>query len=195
MRILGVYGSPRPAGNTDLMMDAFLEGAASAGGAVDRVYVRDLNVEGCLGCGHCDSRGVCFQKDDMQALYPILESVPRLVVASPIYFYGITGQLKLVVDRSQASFMKRELAQKDEQFSSPIAGGSARRGFFLAAGATRGKRLFECSALTMRYFFDALGMPYAGELLFREVDAKGAIRDVPGALHDCFEAGRGFLRA
>ena len=194
MRILGLYGSPRPAGNTDLMMDAFLEGAASAGGAVDRVYVRDLNVEGCLGCGHCDAGGVCFQKDDMQSLYPVLESVPRLVVASPIYFYGVTGQLKLLIDRSQASFMKQELARRDEQSSSADAGGSTRNAFLLAAGATRGKRLFECAALTMRYFFDALGMSYAGELLFREVDEKGAIRDVPGALQDCFEAGRDFMR-
>jgi len=194
MQILGLYGSPRRAGNTDLMMDAFLEGAASSGGTAERVYVRDLNVEGCLGCGHCDARGVCIQKDDMQSLYPLLETVPRLVVASPIYFYGVTGQLKLLIDRSQASFMKQKLTEKDGAASSADAGGPKRSGFLLAAGATRGKRLFECATLTMYYFFEALDVAYGGDLLFREVDEKGAIRDVPKALQDCFEAGRDFMR-
>lgn len=191
MQILGIYGSPRKAGNTDLMLDAFLDGASGGGAEVSRIYVRDLDIRGCLGCGHCDKKGVCIQRDDMLKVYPLLEAARHIVVSSPIYFYGVTGQLKLLIDRAQAPFMKRELARQK--------GGSRgelhlRRGFVLLAGATRGKRLFECSTLTMRYFFDALGVEYAGELCFREVDERGAIRHHPTALAECRQAGRNFIK-
>jgi multimeric flavodoxin WrbA len=188
--LLGIYGSPRKAGNTDLMLHAFLEGAKAAGNEVIRLYVRDLEIRGCLGCGHCDRTGTCIQKDDMQQVYPLLEQADQIVVASPIYFYGITAQLKLLVDRTQALYMKRELAKKEGNITREE---STRKGFLLLAGATRGKRLFECSILTVRYFFDALGVPYSGELCFKEVDERGAVLEHPGALEECRMAGTKFV--
>ena len=188
--VLGIYGSPRKTGNTDLMLDAFLDGAGAAGDEIHRLYVRELEIRGCLGCGHCDKTGVCIQKDDMQLVYPLLEQAHRIVVASPIYFYGITGQLKLLVDRAQAPYMKRELAAK-KMDAAPE--GSRRKGFLLLAGATRGKRLFECSMLTVRYFFDALGVSPSGELCFKEIEERGAILQHPAAIAECRQAGRDFV--
>jgi NAD(P)H-dependent FMN reductase len=190
MMVVGIYGSPRKAGNTDLMLDAFLKGAEAAGSEINKVYARDLEIRGCLGCGHCDKAGICIQKDDMQRLYPLLEQAPRIVVASPIYFYGITAQLKLLVDRAQAPYMKRELAEKEGK---AVTGGSKRKGFLLLAGATRGKRLFECSILTIKYFFDALGVDYSGELCFKEIDERGAVLQHPEAIEQCRMAGRNFV--
>ncbi len=190
MMVVGIYGSPRKRGNTDLMLDAFLAGAEEAGGEIVRIYVRDLDINGCLGCGHCDKAGVCIQKDDMQEVYPFLEKAERIVAASPIYFYGITAQLKLLVDRAQAPFMKRELAGKAGKM---ISESPARKGFLLLAGATRGKRLFECSVLMMKYFFDALGVQYSGELCFKEIDERGAILQHPKAIAECREAGKDFV--
>jgi NAD(P)H-dependent FMN reductase len=190
MKVMGIYGSPRKAGNTDLMLDAFLEGAQEAGGEVSRVYVRDLEIRGCLGCGHCDKTGICIQKDDMQQVYPLLEEAQRIVVASPIYFYSVTAQLKLLVDRTQAPYMKRELSRKGGEIARE---GSNRNGFLLLAGATRGKRLFECSVLTMKYFFDALGFHYWGELCFKEVDERRAILQHPKAIEECRQAGTNFV--
>jgi multimeric flavodoxin WrbA len=190
MMVVGIYGSPRKAGNTDLMLDAFLEGAQAAGGNVDRIYARDLDIRGCLGCGHCDKAGICIQKDDMQRVYPLLEEAQRIVVASPVYFYGITAQLKLLVDRAQAPYMKRELAAKAGQI---IPEGPTRKGFLLLAGATRGKRLFECSVLTVKYFFDALGVHPSGELCFKEIEERGAILQHPSAIEECRTAGRDFV--
>ena len=188
--VLGIYGSPRKAGNTDLMLDAFLEGAEAAGGEINKLYVRELEIRGCLGCGHCDKAGECIQKDDMQIVYPLLEQAQRIVVASPIYFYGITGQLKLLVDRAQALYMKRELARKAGQV---VPEGPNGKGFLLLAGATRGKRLFECSMLTVKYFFDALGVDYSGELCYKEIEERGAILRHPKAIDACREAGRDFF--
>ncbi len=190
MTVLGIYGSPRKAGNTDLMLDAFLEGAKTAGCEIDKLYVRQMEIRGCLGCGHCDKAGVCIQKDDMQRVYPLLEETPLIVVASPVYFYGITAQLKLLVDRSQALYMKRELARREGK---PVADGFKRKGCLLLAGATRGKRLFECSILTIKYFFDALDVHYSGDLCFKEIDERGAILKQPGAVEECRRAGEDFV--
>jgi multimeric flavodoxin WrbA len=189
MRMLGIYGSPRKNGNTDLMLDAFLEGAAEGGGVIERLYVRDSDVRGCLGCGHCDRAGSCIQKDDMVDIYPLLDSADRIVIAAPIYFYGVPGQLKLLIDRSQAPFMKMQIqkAEVEAAQSNPN-----RRGFLLSAGATRGKRVFECAILSVKYFFDALGIEYAGDLCFREIDERGAIKLHATALDDCRTAGREF---
>lgn len=188
MLVLGIYGSPRKAGNTDCMLDAFLEGVGEAGAQIRRIYVRNLKMNGCIGCGECDETGVCSQQDDMTALYPLLESAPRIVVASPVYFYGVSGQLKLLIDRSQALYMRRERDRRQ------LAGTGVddRGGFLLSSGATRGKRLFECLTLTVKYFFDAVGVAYGGELCYREVEEKGDIARHPSALEECRRAGRDF---
>jgi multimeric flavodoxin WrbA len=190
MLVLGIYGSPRKKGNTDLMLDAFLDGAAAEGAAIERIYVRDLAIQGCLACGYCDEKGVCVQKDGMTEVYPLLERAERIVVTSPVYFYGVTGQLKLLIDRSQASFMKWQIVKKEQ---GTAAEGPARKGFLLSAGATKGKRLFECTVLTVRYFFDALNMEYAGDLCFKEIEEKAAINEHPSALEECRRAGREFV--
>lgn len=191
MRLLAVYGSPRKNGNTDLMMDSFIEGALSAGDIeLQKVYIRDLRISGCQSCGYCEEHGVCVQQDDMQKVYPSLDTAEKIVIASPIYFYGISGQAKLFVDRSQALFM-RKYKKKAEDHPQPAR--AERKGFFLCAGATRGKRLFDCPVLTVRYFFDAIDVEYGGHLCFREIDEKGAIRRHPTALADCRNEGAAFV--
>ena len=191
MLLLAIYGSPRKNGNTDLMTDSFIDGALSAAKIdVERIYIRDLGISGCLACGYCDKHGVCVQRDDMRESYPLLEKAERIVVASPIYFYGISGQAKLFVDRSQALFMRKQLNRSEGRLvSAPVA----RKGFFLCAGATKGKRLFDCPVLTARYFFDAVDVEYEGELCVRDLDEKGAVRNHPSALEDCRLQGAAFV--
>ncbi len=101
MRILVLNGSPRPNGNTKGMIEAFQEGAVSAGHHVDVVDVCRLKIGGCLACEYCHTKGhgECVQKDDMQQVYVLLDKAEMLVIASPIYYHGITGQLKCVLDR------------------------------------------------------------------------------------------------
>ncbi len=101
MQILVLNGSPRPNGNTKGMIEAFREGTVSAGHHVDVVDVCQLKISGCLACEYCHTkeRGACVQKDDMQQIYDLLNSAEMLVIASPIYYHGITGQLKCVLDR------------------------------------------------------------------------------------------------
>lgn len=101
MRILVLNGSPRPEGNTKQMVDAFREGAASTGHKVDVVDVCRKKIAGCLACEYCHTKGngVCVQKDDMQEVYSLLGEADMLVIASPIYYHGFSGQLKCTLDR------------------------------------------------------------------------------------------------
>ncbi len=104
MKILILNGSPRPQGNTRKMADAFRKGAESSGHQVDIVDVCRKKIAGCLACEYCHTkgRGECVQKDDMQEVYALLQEAEMLVIASPIYYHGITGQLKCVLDRFYA---------------------------------------------------------------------------------------------
>jgi len=191
MLLLAIFGSPRKDGNTDLMMNSFLDGALSDPSVeVQRIYVRELMISGCQSCGYCDEHGVCVQQDDMQKVYPFFDTAERIVIASPIYFYGLSGQAKLLVDRSQATYMRK---YKEKSQGHAPAGAAARKGFFLCAGATRGKRLFDCPGLTVKYFFDAIDVEYAGEVCFREIDQKGAILRHPTAIEECRQAGMAFV--
>lgn len=101
MRVLVLNGSPRPKGNTKKMIDAFTEGAAGSGHHVDVVDVCKKKISGCLACEYCHTKGkgACVQKDDMQEVYELLGKADMLVIASPIYYHGISGQLKCVIDR------------------------------------------------------------------------------------------------
>lgn len=101
MKILVMNGSPRPKGNTSQMIGAFREGAEAAGHTVNVVDVCRKKIAGCLACEYCHTKGEgqCIQKDDMQEVYGLLKEAEMLVIASPIYYHGISGQLKCAIDR------------------------------------------------------------------------------------------------
>lgn len=101
MNILVLNGSPRPSGNTKRMVEAFREGAAAAGHRVDVADICRMKIGGCLACEYCHTKGhgECVQRDDMQQIYNLLNEAEMLVLASPIYYHGISGQLKCVIDR------------------------------------------------------------------------------------------------
>ena len=98
--IVLLSGSPRKKGNTDKLAAAFMEGARSAGKTVTLFRVADMKIHGCRGCGHCRAEvGVCVQEDDMLSILDALYKADALVLASPVYYFGVTAQLKLAVDR------------------------------------------------------------------------------------------------
>lgn len=110
MDILVLNGSPRPAGNTSQMIAAFREGAESAGHKVDVVDVCRKKIGGCLACEYCHTKGngQCVQKDDMQEIYSLLDETEMLVLASPIYYHNVSGQLKCVIDRFYAKLYPKK---------------------------------------------------------------------------------------
>ncbi len=191
--VLGLFGSPRKGGNTDILLEEFLRGCAERGAVCERIRLSGLRVGGCRGCGGCEKTGQCVVEDDMQSVYEALERSDRIVMAAPIYFYNVPAQTKAVIDRTQALWTRKYLRQ--ERAGQPPGQRPDRRGFFIGVGATRGKRLFDGTIQTMRYFFDAVDVEFDGHLVYGEMDAKGAIRAHPTALKDCCEAGLNFVNS
>ena len=183
MKVLGIFGSPRREGNSDTLMKAFLEGAAAAGAAVEEVFLRQLKISPCLEIYHCFKDGTCPIKDDMRGLYDKLIDADVVALASPVFFYSVSAQAKAMIDRTQALWARRYVIKKD------FPGGN-RQGVLLVTGATKGRLLFVGSRLVARYFFDALNVRYAAEILVRGVDEKGAINARPEVLEQARELGR-----
>ncbi|MBW1800626.1 MAG: flavodoxin family protein [Deltaproteobacteria bacterium] len=186
MKVLGMYGSPRKGGNTDQLLDRALEGAQSAGAEIKKVYARRLKMSGCIECGGCDDTGKCVVDDDMQSVYPLFEEADVIFLASPIFFYGLTAQVKAVVDRSQACWSKKMLEKTADDRDSHTGG----QGYLIAVGATRGKNLFEGVQLVAKYFYDALDMNYKGGIFFRRLEKKSAVQENPESLQEAFNLGR-----
>lgn len=106
----------------------------------------------------------------MTEIYEQIDRADRLLVVSPIYFYGLSAQTKIFIDRIQARWSRRyNLKQRFRE-------GEGRRGYLLSTAATKGRKLFESSELMVRYMLDALDMEYGEPLLVDGVDDRGAVR-------------------
>jgi len=112
MKVLGVMGSPRIVGNTDLLLDAALNGARSEGAEAEKIIIDKLNISPCREYYGCLKDGNCVIRDDMDSLYPKLLEADCIVIASPMFFYGVTAQLKAVIDRSQALWARKHVLSR-----------------------------------------------------------------------------------
>lgn len=191
MKVLGLFGSPRKGGNTEILLEEALKGAEREGAEIERLYLSDLKITPCTECHGCDSTGDCVILDEMHKIYPKLLEADVIILASPIFFYGVTAWAKTLIDRSQALWAKKYLV------NDPAMGkrGKRRKGFFISVGATKGQKVFEGAIMTVKYFFDALNTEYTGELVYRGVDGKGEILKHPKALEQAREAGRKLVLA
>jgi len=184
VKVLGILGSPRKQSNTEILLDSALAGAVDRGAEVEKVLLSEMSISPCKEIYACLEAGRCAIQDDMQVIYEKLLAADHLIFASPIFFYGITAQAKAMVDRCQALWVKKyilEMGKEDTRI---------RRGVFISVGATRGKNLFDGAVLTIKYFYDALGVNYFNALLVNKVDAKARIREHPSAIRDAFLLGQ-----
>ena len=189
MNVLVFLGSPRKKGNSEVLTEAVLKGVRQVSGDPEIIRLCDLNISPCLNCGGCDKTGKCVVEDDMTPLYDKIISTDLIILASPIFFYGITAQAKAFIDRTQALWnRKRLLMEKGEWQENPD-----RRGFFISVAATSGTKIFEGAVLTMKYGYDAMGTAYAGELLATGADRKGDMAKFEKKLQEAEEAGKNFL--
>jgi len=190
LKVLGIFGSPRRGGNTDTLLEEALKGAEKEGADVERLHLSDFTITPCKECHGCGQTGECVILDDMQKIYPKLLEADIVILASPIFFYGVTAWAKALVDRCQALWSRKYLL-KDPSLGKE---GKRRKGFLISVGATKGQRVFEGAILTAKYFFDVLNAEYVGELVFRGIDAKGDVLKRPEAIQQAFEAGRRLVK-
>ena len=174
-------GSPRLKGNTDLLLEEALKGAQSRQAEVEKIVVDKMKITPCKEYYGCLKDGNCVMRDDMDVIIPKLIGTDGIIVASPMFFYGVTAQLKALIDRCQALWVRKNILENLPE--------SKKKGAFISVGATRGKQLFDGSILVIKYFFQAFGVEYADELLVRGVDKRGEIKEHPDMLKEAFALG------
>lgn len=173
-RIVVLVGSMRKGGNTDLLAQAFAEGA-SKNNTVEIVSVSDYKVNPCIGCNSCFTRegNQCFQKDDMAEIYKKLKVADAIVIASPVYFYGISAELKAIVDRLHTP-MRNEFRVK--------------RLALLLVGAATLQELFDAIKLQYQLVLNFFHLEDAGMVLVRGVKDIGDIKRTK-ALEEAYDLG------
>ena len=173
-KVLVIEGSPRRGGNTDTLSDEFIRGAQEVGNEVEKVYLSQLNIGYCVDCESCQTRGGgCVRKDDFQALKDKVVACNVLVLASPVYYYSVSAQLKTFIDRTYSAL--GEIRGKEC--------------WFLAAGAGNKAEYFQTIIDTYHGFIGCLpDMTDRGVILGIAAQAKGSIAGNP-ALDEAYRAG------
>lgn len=174
-KIIVLVGSMRKGGNTDLLAQAFTKGASKKN-SVEVISVADYKVNPCIGCNSCFTReeNKCFQNDDMSVIYDKLRTADIVVIASPVYFYGISAELKAIVDRLHTP-MRNEFQIKKLAL--------------LLVGAATLPNLFDAIKLQYQLVLDFFHLENIGMVLVRGVKEKG---DIEGniALKEAYELGQ-----
>ena len=175
MNILILSGSPRKGGNTDLLVEAFVKGASQKH-HVEVVSVRNYKVNPCMGCNVCfmSKDNTCTQKDDMQIFYEKMAHADMLVIASPVYFYGLSAQLKAVIDR----------CHNPVRDTFPIE-----KMALLLVGAATLPELFDSILTQYQLCLNFFKLEDAGHVLVRGVKDKGDIENT-NALNETFKLGQ-----
>lgn len=186
MKVLGIAGSPRRNGNTDILLQQVMLGAAGDGVETKVVVLSTLNISPCRHCDGCLKTGRCVVEDDMQWLHVDLREADGIVLASPIFFMSVTAQAKAMIDRCQAIWVIKHVLKM------PVAipPGRKRKGLFVSVGGTKLSHLFQPALATIKSWFVTLDVGYLGEVVFSGIDEAGAILQYPAALDEAFAAGQ-----
>lgn len=189
-KVIGIFGSPRQNGNSDILLNSAIRGVETSGAGIERIIVRDLKIAPCNSCGGCWEKGVCVIADDMQKVYSLLTEADGIIVASPIYFMGVSAQLKALIDRCQAFWARKYILNSSVREDGRIA-----NGFFIATAARNaGEELFIGAVKTIKAFFHVLDTKYTGEILCAGLEEKGDVNKRQELLQQAYEAGRQLLK-
>ncbi|WP_405276234.1 flavodoxin family protein [Methanobrevibacter sp.] len=116
MKILVLKGSPNINGSSAMLADNFIKGATEAGHSIEEIDVAHSNVSPCTGCVHCGYEGECILSDDMDEIREMVLNSDMLVFVTPLYYYGMSAQLKTVIDR----FCSRNFSIQQKHFKSAL---------------------------------------------------------------------------
>ncbi len=164
-KALGILGSPRRGGICESILDEALRGAKESGLLVEKIVLNEMKIAPCQECGGCDKTGRCIVQDDFQLIYQKLKNCNLFVLASPVFFSGVSAQTKLMIDRCQCCWMGKYVLKQ------PVAEKSGRRrGFFIGTRGGKGKVGFHPAIRTVKSFFAVNNIVYDGEILFSSTD-------------------------
>lgn len=175
-KILVLSSSPRPGGNSDTLCDEFMRGAAENGNQVEKIFLNDKTIHCCTGCSVCSRDGKpCPQKDDAAPIIGKMLDADIIVMATPVYFYAMSAQMKILIDRCCGLYTRM----------------TGKEFYFLATAAEDNPGIMDRIVANFRGFLDCLDNPVIkGTLFCGGVWHTGEIKEKPSVLHDAYRMGR-----
>jgi multimeric flavodoxin WrbA len=188
--VIGILGSPRARSQTRPLLERLLAGAQAGGAQTQLFALREMSYISCRHCGGCSRTGRCAVKDDAEAVHQRIRAARHLAIASPIHFAGVSGEMKMWIDRAQCCWVA---TYRLRQAVSPVQG--ERRGVFLATCGGADTRVFEYAKPTLRAFFNSTGFRYWGELFEAGTDDPPPVSERAEVLARAEELGRALVES
>ena len=191
IKVLGISGSPHRHGNTETLLDSFLDGAHVSGATIEKVVLKTLQYSPCRGCNACHKTGECVVNDDAIILYEKILASDCLAVASPIYTMGITAELKGFIDRQQylwaRKFILKTLYFSDDHIK-------RHKGIFISTAGLGWENVFDGAFPVITALFNTTGFVYYDNVIANDMARFGCIRNHPTALKEAFDKGQRVVR-
>jgi multimeric flavodoxin WrbA len=184
--VLGISGSPHRHGNTETLLDAFLDGSKENGGDVEKIILRGMEYAPCQGCNACHKNGVCILEDALIPLFDRILATDIVALASPIYTMGITAEMKGFLDRAQYLWARKYILKTRYYTHEHI---QRHKGIFISTAGTGWENVFSSAFPIMTAFFDIIGFEYHDNIIAKDMDRYKGIRNHPTALPDAREKG------
>ncbi|MFC1807622.1 flavodoxin family protein [Candidatus Omnitrophota bacterium] len=181
--VLGIAGSGRKNGNSEILLDKVLEGAKSNGAKTEKLVLNRLNIKLCEAENHCMRKGACFINDDMTKIYKKLKTADAVVIASPVYFGSVSAQLKTLIDRCQAIWATYFILKKKRLYK------GRRRGIFISTSGHNKRRFFQNSKEIVEILFMILGIDLYKELYVTNLEDPGEVLKRKKVLDKAFRSG------
>jgi multimeric flavodoxin WrbA len=189
MKVIAFLGSPRRDGNTELLLKETIRGAEESGSIVQTFILNEMDILPCQNCGGCDDTGTCIYEDDMSQIYDAIRTADRIILTSPVFFFTVSAQAKIMIDRCQCMWVEKYVHKK------PIKEGKfGRKGLLIMVGGMKKDIGIQCGDTTAKAFFRTISVPEHKTLGYTSVDEKGAILKHPSAMKEAYEAGKELVK-
>jgi putative NADPH-quinone reductase len=185
--VIGILGSPLPEGNTAVLLQQALKGAADAGCSTETILVNNLDFQPCMEMMFCKEHETCIMDDDMQQVFGKIRDADSIIIATPVMFMGIPGRLKSFMDRFQVFFMAKYV--RNQPLVTPEKR-KIRQGLFICISGMKIPEVFVGAKLTATAFFDIVDCPYRDELLISDMDTIRDVRNRQDILAAAYAKGR-----
>ncbi len=183
MFVLGINGSPRIGGNTDILLNKALGGARLEGAETEKIILNKLKISPCQECENTRDDGVCIIEDDMQIIYKKVKEADAIILASPIFFGSLTAQMKMMIDRFQCVWKAKYIFEKDLYRRKRIGG-------FICVQASKKRNFCNDAKAIVKKFFSVIDVIYKEELFCSAIDYRGEILKYPKFIEESFELGK-----
>ncbi len=185
-KIIGILGSPRRDGNTEILLDKVLDSAKNKGADVKKFVLNKLKFSPCQECENIRRDGICIIKDDWQKIFSEIEDADAIVLASPIFFGSVSAQTKMFIDRFQCLWLAKNIFKTYKSKNK-------KAGAFICVEASDKKDFFKNAKSIVKNLFATIGTNYKLELLCSDVDSKDAINKKSDCLKKASEIGEKLL--